>query len=170
VSDERRGKWGKAGVRLDPDDRAHRRAVHARNINQRRASEEADKVRAYQRWRQGLVCPDRITTALNVRSLYGPEVDRACKAQEPEVDQWEAGERYPTWEQLLALAALTGYPTSWFTTNDSPSVKVWQTSLWHTMNEGERAEAIAEGPAAMTYPRAVLDARPPSPAEMPDAP
>jgi hypothetical protein len=41
--------------------------------------------------------------------LEGPEVDIACGAKEPDVDRWEEGELYPTWEQLVLLAELTGH-------------------------------------------------------------
>lgn len=66
------------------------------------------------RWRRGLVVPHRITLALDIRSLYGPHVDRACGAREPDVDRWEAGEKYPTWQQLVALAELTRFPVEFF--------------------------------------------------------
>lgn len=67
------------------------------------------------RWARGQVVPHRITLALNLRELYGPEVDLACGAKEPDVDQWEAGEKYPAWPQLLALATLTGFDVRFFT-------------------------------------------------------
>ena len=70
---------------------------------------------AYRAWAAGHVIPDRITTALDAKALYGPEVDRACGVEEPAVDEWEAGIRYPTWEQLQALAALCEVTTSVFT-------------------------------------------------------
>lgn len=70
---------------------------------------------AEDRWRRGLVVPHRITLALDIRQLHGPQVDRDCGAKEPDVDQWEAGEKYPTWEQLLALAALTDFDPAFFT-------------------------------------------------------
>lgn len=70
---------------------------------------------AYRAWAAGHVIPDRITTALDANALYGPEVDRACGVEEPAVDEWEAGVRYPSWEQLQALAALCGVTTSIFT-------------------------------------------------------
>ncbi len=43
-------------------------------------------------------------------------VDIACGAQEPAVDEWEAGTRYPSFEQLLALAALTHHSSDLFVT------------------------------------------------------
>lgn len=58
--------------------------------------------------------PKRITLALDSRDLYGPEVDLACGVEEPAVDEWEAGTRIPTFEQMEALAELTGYPIGFF--------------------------------------------------------
>lgn len=65
-------------------------------------------------WRSGALIPQRITFALNLCGLYGPEVDRLCEAAEPEVDEWEAGTRYPRLVQLRALADLTGMHPLWF--------------------------------------------------------
>jgi DNA-binding transcriptional regulator YiaG len=58
--------------------------------------------------------PHRITTALNLMGLYGPEVDRALGGEEPMVDQWESGELVPTREQVELLAELTQYPVHYF--------------------------------------------------------
>jgi hypothetical protein len=61
-----------------------------------------------------LPVPARITMALDMRELYGPEVDRACGVEEPAVDEWELGLRVPTDAQMLALAELTHIPIAWF--------------------------------------------------------
>jgi len=60
--------------------------------------------------------PARITAALNLRQLYGPEVDLACGAREPDVDRWEDpdDELLPTPEQVVLLAKLTGFPVGYF--------------------------------------------------------
>jgi hypothetical protein len=58
--------------------------------------------------------PYRITTALNLMGLYGPEVDRALGGEEPMVDLWETGELVPSREQVEALAELTQYPVKFF--------------------------------------------------------
>lgn len=63
---------------------------------------------AYELWRAGALVPYLVTRMLDANGLYGPDVDRACLAEEPAVDEWEAGTRYPTWPQLLALAELVG--------------------------------------------------------------
>lgn len=69
----------------------------------------------FQAWREGLLSPRAITAALDMRQLYGPEVDRACGVEEPAVDQWEAGQLYPSWEQVEALSRLTGFAVRFFT-------------------------------------------------------
>lgn len=77
----------------------------------------APNVIPFEAWRLGLVSPLAITTALDLRELYGPDVDRACGVDEPAVDMWEAAQLYPSWVQLEALAALTGFPVLFFTTH-----------------------------------------------------
>lgn len=80
----------------------------SRQLRQRVEREDA----AHEAWRLGKVVPHRITIALG--DLEGPGVDEACGAREPAVDEWEAGVRYPTWEQLLLLAELTGFHVRFF--------------------------------------------------------
>lgn len=58
--------------------------------------------------------PERITQALDLRELYGPEVDQALGGEEPMVDEWESGERVPTLEQMQRLAVLTGFSVRYF--------------------------------------------------------
>ena len=58
--------------------------------------------------------PERITTALDMRELYGPEVDRALGGEEPMVDEWESGARVPAFEQVQRLSVLTGFPVKFF--------------------------------------------------------
>lgn len=58
--------------------------------------------------------PERITMALDIQMLYGPEVDRALGGEEPMVDEWEAGVRVPDFVQVQALAELTGFPVRFF--------------------------------------------------------
>jgi transcriptional regulator with XRE-family HTH domain len=105
-----------APVRRQRDDdgdllTSHDLRQRAQDARRRRDAEQA----AHQAWEAGRVCPHRITIALDIRRLYGPEVDRACGAEEPAVDEWETGVRYPTWEQLCALAELTDFDVRFFT-------------------------------------------------------
>lgn len=58
--------------------------------------------------------PERITMALDLRELYGPEVDRALGGEEPMVDEWESGVRVPALTQIQALAKLTEFPVRFF--------------------------------------------------------
>jgi hypothetical protein len=62
----------------------------------------------------GKIVPARITIALDMRMLEGPEVDVMCGAEEPAVDMWELGLWVPTAEQLAKLADLTGFQVAWF--------------------------------------------------------
>lgn len=128
-------RWGKAGVPLaDKDAEAARRARVAAANKAKLAAEanrhthpvapvvdspgpqqahDLESTRA--EWAVGHLYPHRITQALDIRNLDGPEVDHACGAEEPAVDEWEQGVRYPTWEQLLKLARLTGFDPWFFT-------------------------------------------------------
>jgi hypothetical protein len=73
--------------------------------------------------------PHRITQALDAKSLYGPDVDRACGVEEPAVDLWEAGELVPTDEQVRLLAELTEMPFEFFylpcDQGDRPPSSMW---------------------------------------------
>lgn len=73
-----------------------------------------DKVRLAEIRNSSTPTPERITMALNIRDLYGPEVDEALGGQEPMVDEWESGKRVPTKEQVRALAWLTDFPVTFF--------------------------------------------------------
>ena len=76
--------------------------------------------------------PARITMALNICALYGPEVDKALGGEEPMVDEWEAGTRIPDLEQIQALARLTGYSVRFFYEPAPPPV----TSGWICGKDG----------------------------------
>jgi hypothetical protein len=80
----------------------------------RRALQAAARRQQFERERSATPVPARITLALNLRELYGPEVDVACGVVEPAVDQWETGELVATGEQIVLLAALTGFPVEFF--------------------------------------------------------
>lgn len=103
-------RWGKAGVRLTPAEARRNDARRGRTAHFRLADEQE----AYRKWDAGLLVPHRITLALDARGLEGPDVDAACGAAEPDVDRWEAGELYPTWEQLKLLSNLTGLALRFF--------------------------------------------------------
>lgn len=65
-------------------------------------------------WAGKTPTPGRITMALNIRDLYGPEVDQMLGGEEPMVDEWESGVRVPGVTEVQALAALTGFPVRFF--------------------------------------------------------
>ncbi len=129
---------------------------------------QRDLEAAQEAWRRGQVIPHRITTALDLRALYGPEVDAACGVQEPAVDEWEEGVRYPTWEQLLALAELTDFPVKFFTTMlPAAPIRVSDTTLaFHAKGRLEdREPVLAFTPDAIKatvsgYCVACLDSKP----------
>jgi hypothetical protein len=101
-----RRRWGKAGQPLT--------AQEAAKIGQRHYARGLTDHRAHRQWQAGELVPYRITVALDMQRLEGPEVDEACGAREPDVDMWEAGTKYPTWEQLQLLAKLTGCTERFF--------------------------------------------------------
>jgi hypothetical protein len=138
-----RRRWGKAGVRLTDEEirrRGYQRALARQTFE--RNLEEARKL-----WAAGQVKPYRITRALNLRGLYGPEVDEACGAKEPDVDMWEAGTLYPTWEQLVKLAKLTGFTPRFFVTSWHGDFQPLRTSLrFHGYPEEDQEPLITEYP------------------------
>ncbi len=90
----------------------HREAVRKQKLDREQLSETP--------------VPQRITTALDVMGLYGPEVDRACGVEEPMVDLWGEGKVVPTREQVEALSVLTGFPVRYFYKRATPSLRdVW---------------------------------------------
>ncbi len=121
------GHWGKAGVPLTEDEQRRRQWDRQRSARLKAETRE----KAHADWRLGRLRPYRITMALDSRALEGPEVDRACKVEEPAVDQWEAGERYPTFEQLEALAELTAYPLNFFFFEHDQTGQNWSSLRFH---------------------------------------
>ena len=112
-----------------PDRRLHpaaRRGTQgARDLAaaQNEASREAYEAAARQQrdeklLRVGRVVPARITMALDMRGLDGPEVDEACGTFERnpagDVDMWEMALAVPSPEQVRLLAELTGFPIPFF--------------------------------------------------------
>lgn len=133
-------RWGKAGVRLSPQQVVERDRQAL--LRRARADEEnAERLRVtYEKWAAGLVVPSAITTALDMHGLEGPGVDAACGVREPAVDLWEAGKLYPTWQQLLALAALTDRHPIFFVTARR-SLSVLDTSMRFHLRPGNGVTA-----------------------------
>ena len=94
---------------------------------------------------KGPPTPERITAALDMCDLYGPEVDRALGGEEPMVDEWETGERIPTQEQVEALSRLTGWPVKFFYLPPPPKLPLFLCSAtdgWHWLD----TETIPDAP------------------------
>lgn len=60
------------------------------------------------------VNPHRITVALDRAKLVGPTADAKLGAREPDLDEWEAGRRRPTEEQLELLGRYAGVMREFF--------------------------------------------------------
>jgi hypothetical protein len=147
------GRWGKPGVRLTPAQVAARQARARVSTQQRDRRREADTEVAHRLWAEGMVAPCMITAALDMHQMYGPEVDAACNAAEPEVDLWEAGKLYPRWDQLCALAELTGRPPRYFTSLEHLPLDVMATSMRFHLRRGERVD---DRPALARFPDPVV--------------
>lgn len=129
-------KWGKAGQRSPEAARRRSRARgwHHQEMEQQQAKDE----QARQKWLMGLVVPAHITMALDGADLHGQQVDWACGVQEPAVDNWEAGRLYPTWEQILRLAELTGRRPSYFMAPVHDITSLYDTSMRFHLSFAER--------------------------------
>lgn len=145
----KRGHWGKAGVRLTPQEIWQRRVAARVKLERNKIDREVDDEVAHKLWRAGLVRPAAITFALDAMGLYGPQVDKDCLAEEPDVDMWEAGVLYPRWDQLVALANLTRRTPRWFMSwrNDVPFEAT--TLRFHVPD-------VDQPPLIWTYPRDVV--------------
>jgi hypothetical protein len=84
----------------------------------------------------GRVVPARITMALDLRELEGPEVDAACGAAEPDVDMWELGLAVPAPEQVEKLAGLTGFPVAFFYQPVKPGPLTGSVTICHGGRRG----------------------------------
>lgn len=148
-----RRRWGEAGVRLT-DGQTATIDHHGHLARVQAEQRHAEKLReARMKWAKGMLVPHHITAALNFCNLYGPEVDIACGAKEPDVDMWEAGVLYPSWEQVVALGKLCGRHPIRFMGPPVPPLPIEATSLLHHLPP----EAPAPDPIYV-YTRAALDA------------
>jgi hypothetical protein len=92
------------------------RALAAEQAAQQRAGYTAalSRQKAARLIAAGKVVPARITLALDICGLEGPEVDKACGGTEPDVDMWELGLAVPSQQQVALLAKLTGFQAAFF--------------------------------------------------------
>lgn len=114
-----------------PETRGTDRAKFAAAVRRQRGDREEHAA-----WAAGLVQPFIITLALDAAGLYGPQVDEACGTFEPAVDMWEAGQLYPTWPELNALAELTRNTVNWFVMRHEP-IPFEATTLRFHLKPGE---------------------------------
>lgn len=122
-------------------------AAELRDRAQASAHRRELEAAAHERWQRGEVIPHLITLALDAAQLDGPEVDIACGAAEPAVDQWEAGTRYPTWEQLCALAELTGNDVRFFTREPGEIHPIGPTVVFACDRSKRKHNPVVEVPA-----------------------
>ncbi|MBU9944797.1 MAG: hypothetical protein KTQ12_09210 [Dermatophilaceae bacterium] len=95
--------------------------------------------------------PDRITAALDMNMMDGPEVDEAlgvANAFDTVVDSWEAGDVIPTVDEVRRLATLTGYPVGWFFAGSMPRID----SGWICGGGSRGCQSIADPPANPVCP------------------
>jgi hypothetical protein len=100
-------------------------------------------------WGEGKMVPHRVTVALDLGDHYGPEVDVACGAVEPDVDRWEAGALYPTWRQVELLSELTGFPPKFFFIPVDPK-PMWTSLEYHLPGPPPKPPIVAFKPGART--------------------
>jgi transcriptional regulator with XRE-family HTH domain len=143
--------WGKAGVPLTADEIEAARRARAVAANKERIAHERAMQKARSDWAAGRVVPWLITIALDADGLDGPEVDEACGVPEPGVDMWEAGTLYPSFEQLCALAKLTGKSPGYFMNRPGVvGIKPSDTTLrFHMSMDGEMEPVMAFTPEAI---------------------
>jgi len=144
-----RRRWGKAGIPLTAQETAA--------LDRRAYTRTLREQRTYDAWRAGKVVPYRITIALDAQGLEGPEVDTACGGAEPDVDMWEAGTKYPTWEQLKLLAELTGVTPEYFLFEPGSDLPL-ETSLRFHRIGGQRCDWRQPPPVRAFTPEAIAAA------------
>lgn len=86
--------------------------------DRRRYVEAAQKARTDNLIAAGRVVPARITIALDLRELHGPEIDEHVGTYhgnpDGDIDRWEQALAVPSREQVELLAKLTDFPLAWF--------------------------------------------------------
>jgi len=108
----KRGRDGKVGTEQGggaPTEAEHlrRRGVRSRQQAKQTQSEERSATAVLHGWKCGVVAPWRTTRASRAGGYEGPDVNIA---EGPAGDEWVAGQRYPTFDQLVLLVEITGFP------------------------------------------------------------
>lgn len=146
-------RWGKAGVRKTGA--SSQRELYLKALaKQRKPAQDRSN---YRDWHDGKVIPYRITALLNLNMLYGPKVDEACGVAEPQVDMWEDGVLYPTWEQLQLLADLCGVSPRAFMIESTP-LTFDDTSMKFHLTAAQRREPPPPPPVLEFTPEAIAAA------------
>ncbi len=129
---------------------AMRRALTIKNRTAYFTARSVERARV--EYKAGRLVPYRITQALDLAHLEGPDVDVQLGGVEPMVDEWEAGTRYPTWDQVLALAKLTGFGPAYFTTEVDPEEEArWRESTFICAQIGDEEQPLDD--ALPLWPR-----------------
>ena len=142
-----RTRWASAGVRVDQAET--RKRAGQRNANQ--FANVAMLERAKAAWARGEMKPAGITLMLDMNGLEGPEVDTACLAAEPDVDNWEAGTLYPSWEQVVALAELVGCSPEFFMWDRHYDENMQTSMRFHGTKAEREAYAKNDAPLIMKF-------------------
>lgn len=99
---------------------------------------------AYAAWRDGRVTPGRITLALAYAGLPQQSVANVCGTDAETVDLWERGAEYPSWGQLVDLAAITEEPLEFFLRPvEGPGAMFLVPSAWEGGAEPLRASCCS---------------------------
>lgn len=164
--------WGKAGERITVAERRRRQGLRRmrEQLAEQRQADQRRQDRAA--WERGELAPWRITMALDAKGLEGPEVDAQCLAVEPEVDLWETGELYPTWEQLCALGELTGCTPGFFmhTRGEHPKIDPLSSTMMFHVPVADAAALRERRPVLRFPPHVVAQRMSGEPIELPPAP
>jgi hypothetical protein len=120
----------------------------AQNVGAREAYDAAVTAqRAERLLAAGRPVPARITIALDVCGLHGPDVDERCGTWEGnpdgDVDRWELGLAVPSGEQVRLLAELTGFPIASFYKPIQPGPILGDGPTWVCWGGRRGCEAVA---------------------------
>jgi hypothetical protein len=144
--------WKSPGVRYTPAEWEARRRGLVTGKNQARAARQRTEDEARRMWEAGRIIPARITAALDLHGLEGPQVDIDCGAMEPDVDHWELGILYPTWEQFVKLATLTDLPLAFFWKESAPLTGGF-------LCGPRKCTPVVDGDRVLAFTQDALDAR-----------
>ncbi len=95
----------------------------------------------------GRVVPARITMAMDLAGLHGPDVDERCGTYHGnpagDIDRWEQALAVPSAEQVELMAAETGFPVPWFYRPVKPGPTPGEGPIWICWRDRRGCEASA---------------------------